>query len=401
MFETLKSKLGSIRSYLAGESAYTGARKMGKGKQLKAGGADADYEKFESYFYKDATVHGIITTIADSMAEAGIRYTHKDKDLETQANDLSHDYDLDQMIHSLTVTSMVFGNSFVVLDSEHDDFSFLDKLNPRFVSLSEEEGRISGWKYDDSKTKAEFTLEHLLHAPYMPLAGSTWGTSPLQPLTRILELKANIEINANKQVVRYMVPRYVYLLGKKGASVPQEVIDDFAGSLAAPDVAQDQVFENNIEIQTMGTQYKALHVGYIYDFSMGNIFSGFAFPDTFHYAKGSTEATAKIQMEIFNKKRIGGLQKSLKAPMKSIMGAIFEKEGIKFDSPPVPVWGPLSSYSTEAKINQLISLAELTDDKGNRVLGFDEIRHILKTELGFDSLKGKAGEAPVDAEVAA
>jgi hypothetical protein len=82
------------------------------------------------------------------------------------------------MVHSLTVTSTVFGNSFVVLDSAHDDFSFLDKLNPRVVSLSEEEGRINGWKYDDSRTKAEFTLEQLLHAPYMPLAGSMWGTSP-------------------------------------------------------------------------------------------------------------------------------------------------------------------------------------------------------------------------------
>jgi hypothetical protein len=87
MLEALRSTLGSIRAYFIGESAYTGARKMGEGKQLKAGGADADYEKFESYFYKDATVHGIITTIADSMAEAGIRYTHKDKDLEMQAND--------------------------------------------------------------------------------------------------------------------------------------------------------------------------------------------------------------------------------------------------------------------------------------------------------------------------
>lgn len=27
----------------------------------------------------------------------------------------------------------------------------------------------------------------------------------------------------------------------------------------------DQVFENNIEIMIMGTQYKALHVGYILD----------------------------------------------------------------------------------------------------------------------------------------
>jgi len=41
-----------------------------------------------------------------------------------------------------------------------------------------------------------------LHIPVNRLAGSTWGTSPLQPLTRILDLKGNIEVIYILQVQR-------------------------------------------------------------------------------------------------------------------------------------------------------------------------------------------------------
>jgi len=40
-----------------------------------------------------------------------------------------------------------------------------------------------------------------------------------------------------------------------------------------------------------------------------SVYSGLAFPDSFHVAAGSTESTAKIQAEIFSKKKIGGLHK--------------------------------------------------------------------------------------------
>ncbi|MGB8216199.1 MAG: hypothetical protein WCE94_02765 [Candidatus Methanoperedens sp.] len=89
--------------------------------------------------------------------------------------------------------------------------------------------------------------------------------------------------------------------------MPQDVIDEFAKSHADPEAAQDQVFENNLEIMTMGTQYKALHVGYILDYIPQSVYSGLAFPDSFHVAGSSTETTAKIQADIFSKNRIGGL----------------------------------------------------------------------------------------------
>jgi hypothetical protein len=44
----------------------------------------------------------------------------------------------------------------------------------------------------------------------------------------MLDLKSNIEVTLDHLVTRYLVPRYVYLLGRQGTSVPQEVIDEFA-----------------------------------------------------------------------------------------------------------------------------------------------------------------------------
>ncbi len=44
------------------------------------------------------------------------------------------------------------------------------------------------------------------------------------------------------------------------------------------------------------------------------LYAGLAFPDSFHIAKGSTESTAKIQIEIFNTKRIGRFAESLHQP---------------------------------------------------------------------------------------
>ena len=145
-------------------------------------------------------------------------------------------------------------------------------MNPRcIVQKNREIGRHDGWKYKEGDLDSTLTIEQT-HIPVNRLAGSTWGTSPLQPLTRILDLKGNIEMNLDHIVTRYLVPRYVYLLGRQGTSVPQEVIDEFAKIFADPEAAQDQVFENNLKIMTKGTQNKALHVGYIIDHILASLY---------------------------------------------------------------------------------------------------------------------------------
>ncbi|MDP2767143.1 MAG: tyrosine-type recombinase/integrase [Candidatus Methanoperedens sp.] len=90
-----------------------------------------------------------------------------------------------------------------------------------------ETGRHDGWKYKEGDFDSTLTIEQTLHIPVNRLAGSTWGTSPLQPLTRVLDLKGNIEVNLDHLVTRYLVPRYVYLLGRQGTSVPQELVPAF------------------------------------------------------------------------------------------------------------------------------------------------------------------------------
>jgi len=365
--------------------AYKGASKMGKGKKLNSQEITADFEKFENFFYQDSHVFGIITCIADSMSESGLSFVHQDNDLNSHANDMVSEYALDTMVSELTVSSMVFGNSFIVLDPANPDFDFLEQLSPRYIAVQKDPdtGRHNGWKYNEGATVASLSREGLLHIPLNRLAGSTWGTSPLQPLTRMLDLKSNIEVNLDHLVTRYLVPRYVYLLGRQGTSVPQEVIDDFAKSLADPAAAQDQVFENNLEIMTMGTQYKALHVGYILEYIHQSVYSGLAFPDSFHVAAGSTESTAKIQSEIFNKKRIGGLHKVYTDPVKQILAAIFDKEGIRYDTIPEPKWGQLSQASLESRIEYISKLAGIVDSEGNRAIDVPAIQKLVKNELGI------------------
>jgi hypothetical protein len=365
--------------------AYRGASKMGKGKKLKSSDVTADFEKFENFFYQDSHVFGIITCIADSMSESGLSFTHSDRDISDQANNMVSEYEMDTMISELTVANLVFGNSFTVLDPAESDFDFLEQLSPRYITVQKnsETGRHDGWKYKEEDIDATLKIDQTLHIPVNRLAGSTWGTSPLQPLTRILDLKGNVEVNLDHLVTRYLVPRYVYLLGRQGTSVPQEVIDEFAKSLADPGVAQDQVFENNLEILTMGTQYKALHVGYILDYIHQSVYTGLAFPDSFHVAAGSTESTAKIQSEIFNTKRIGGLQRVYRSPIKVIISAILDKEGIKYDQVPEPRWGQLSQASLESKVDYLTKLAGISDDAGNRVIQIPELRKFVEDELGM------------------
>jgi hypothetical protein len=366
--------------------AYKGAVKMGKGKKLKSSDIIADFEKFEGYFYQDAHVFGIVTCIADSMSESGLSFVHSNKDTAEQANEMVKEYELDTLVSELTVADMVFGNSFVVTDPESKDFDFLEQLSPRYMSIkkADDTGRFDGWRYQENGMDATLKGDQVLHVPINRLAGSTWGTSPLQPLTRILDLKGNVEVNLDHLVTRYLVPRYVYLLGRQGTSVPQDVIDSFAKSLADPGVAQDQVFENNLEIMTMGTQYKALHVGYILDYIHQSLYTGLAFPDSFHVAAGSTESTAKIQAEIFNNKRIGGLHKVYANPIKGILAAILDKEGIKYDKVPEPKWGQLTQASLDSKVDYLVRLAGISDQAGQRVLQIPELRKFVMDELGIN-----------------
>jgi len=64
-------------------------------------------------------VFSIITSIADSMAESGISFTHQGRNLMLQSNELAAEYELNSLISELTIANMVFGNSFPVID--HDN----------------------------------------------------------------------------------------------------------------------------------------------------------------------------------------------------------------------------------------------------------------------------------------
>jgi hypothetical protein len=66
----------------------------------------------------------------------------------------------------------------------------------------------------------------------------------------------------------------------------------------------------------MGTQYKALHVGYILDYIHQSVYAN---------------------------------------PIKQILSAIFNKEGIKYEEIPEPKWGQLSQVSLESKVEYLRS----------------------------------------------
>jgi hypothetical protein len=82
----------------------------------------------------------------------------------------------------------VFGNSFIVLDPAESDFDFLEQLSPRYITVQKnsETGRHEGWKYKEGKFDSTLTIEQTPHIPVNRLACPTWGTSPLQPLTRTL-----------------------------------------------------------------------------------------------------------------------------------------------------------------------------------------------------------------------
>jgi hypothetical protein len=84
-------------------------------------------------------------------------------------------------------------------------------------------------------------------------------------------------------------------------------------------------------------------------------------------AAGSTESTAKIQSEIFNKKRIG-VHKVYTDPVKQILAAIFYKGGIRYDTIPEPKWGQLSRANLESGVEYISKLAGIVDSEGNRAI---------------------------------
>ncbi len=147
------------RTQVIAAEAYKGASKMGKGKKLKTTEVTADFQKFEDFFFQDAHVFGIITCIADSMAESGISFTHQDKDLMLQSNDLAAEYELNTLISELTIANMVFGNSFPVIDPNNSEFDFLEQLSPKSLSINNENGRHAGWKFQEGETNAALVIK--------------------------------------------------------------------------------------------------------------------------------------------------------------------------------------------------------------------------------------------------
>ncbi len=95
------------------------------------------------------------------------------------------------------------------------------------------------------------------------------------------------------------------------------------------------------------------------------------------------ESTAKIQSEIFNRKRIGGLHKVYTEPVRQILAAIFDKEGIRYDTIPEPKWGQLSQASLESRVDYISKLANIVDSEGNRAIDVPGLQKLVKKELGI------------------
>lgn len=310
-----------------------------------------NFAKYELDYLNDGVIFGIINLLADSIMETGFEIVCENKKNEKIIIDYADEINLIDEMNIISRDLNIFGNCFRTRDRN------FETLNIKKLRISDENGIVKKIIYDEKK---EFQPNQLIHFKLNKYGNNFYGVSPIKSCQRITDMKRDIETDMAFWVRRNAGQIRLWLLGEKGQKISQNAIDNFTELLSKPALGRDIVYENIVDLKTTGAENVALRVDNYLQYLNTQIFMSFGFGSSFFEAKTSTEATAKVQMTMLERK-LNMIQKIIGKEIETKLFRTIIAENVlegKVKIPDVPkiVFNPFSEEEMKTKVEWLLQL---------------------------------------------
>lgn len=278
---------------------------------------------FEKIYRENAVVNAAINNLTDMIVGVGY-YTEADDEKAKKVVDAyAEEVNLDGFLRVVCRNMLVFG--FAPVEKWFNKTLNLKPLPPQTVYVQlDNKGEIKGYKQKSwSGSYVDFATDEILWFSHMSYPGNPYGIGLIEPIYSLVEYKNKILLDICKIVHRYASPLNIWL----STSDISPIRDAVEARQPDEDLFIGRVSPDEVQIKTLEMDPRGKYTDYL-EIINQEIYEALQAP-LLTWLKNSTEASAKVQLEVIQR-HVEGIQRYLKRKVEGeIFKPVVDKVGLK------------------------------------------------------------------------
>jgi len=295
----------------------------GKVKSVKSGYSQIDdiskamkrekaYALYESYYRRVPLINATVNYTADMATGVGYHLVSDSESDKKKIEEFMTEFDVATIIHRITKQLLIYGNAYLEIVKTGKRITDLKLLSPKTITIiTNEYGDVEEYiqvisNLDDP---IKFSPDEIAHFKWNVISDDTYGTSAIAAVVTNVKIKLSMEHDLSLIAHRYAAPQVHYKIGSDDYPAADSAVDEFESDLAEIHPEMDLVTDHTITSEVIRPLGKSIGIESYVDHIENQIIAGMQVPEVvLGRGKGSTEATANVQLAAFDR-RVGSLQK--------------------------------------------------------------------------------------------
>jgi len=227
---------GFIKYLKEDGKAKTLVRTKGSAKYSKKAGERtlSELKNYWMYYSKEGTVFAALNSTAFNTILVGSSIQSVDEDAKQLIEDICFNVDLEGALLEATLHSLVFGDAYIEKRRVGGgDIVKLHPVDPQTMIINYNEfGDVESYQQEIGGRLIEPVIkpEDIIHIRFLPIPGSPYGVSMIEPNVDIINRKLSIEEAIYNAMIRHGTGKWVIYVGneKDGQTPPDDVMDKIA-----------------------------------------------------------------------------------------------------------------------------------------------------------------------------
>lgn len=330
-------------------------------------------------------VSAAIDRTVDFVVSPGYHIDSKSKRAKKQIEEFTQKINFDIFLRNTVKDMLLFGDSFVEIVGEDKKIDELKVLNPVFMRIQRDmTGEITGYYQDlpnAIKTKDNPWLpDQIAHFIHNQVGDSPYGTSIIESLENILDIKVEMERSMKTIIKRVAVAPYHVKIGstKDGYPATQSDIDAFTNDLQSLTNETNWVTGDLCAIDSIGGRSKVIDIQPFTDHIDNQLVYGLQVPFVLLGKAQIPEGLASVQLEAMDR-RAKSIQVSVS---KQVEDKVFARqvEGSGMGQRVYLKWGQPSKVTETSELTLYLEMIKSNLSPEFKQKIEDEIAKILGIE---------------------
>ena len=310
-------------------------------------------EKYEEIYKKVPIVQAAINYTADLAVGTGYSLISEDETAKAKVAEVLDQQDFGLLSHRLTRHLLVYGNAYVEIVKLGNKLVELKLLHPKnMVVEADDSGEIKGYKQELGMGETiNFSPEEIAHFKWNVIGDEIYGTSAIESVVEAINVKLQMEGDLRLISHRYAAPQIQYAIGTDAEPATEEQITEFESQLDNQTPEMDLVTSHAVKVNTIRPLSGSIGVEEFLKHMENQVIAGLQVPEVaLGRGQNSTEATAKVQLGIFDR-RVKAIQRVLTRQTERLI-----IEPLVGDNVVEIEFGEFEKEDEDVKVNRLLRL---------------------------------------------